>query len=79
MQGVSFHIMMKERAIRQQTRGWVRNREDGAVEALVQGREDQIQRMIRWAESGPPSAVVKRILLEKMEEYPWQVGFTIVY
>ena len=80
VQGVSFRVTLRERALRHQLSGWVRNREDGAVEALLHGREDRIRDIMRWAESGPPGATVKRVLFEKLKEgHPPQLGFEIVY
>lgn len=41
--------------------GWVRNRRDGAVEAAVQGEEEAVEALIRWAWQGPPAAQVAHI------------------
>jgi acylphosphatase len=41
--------------------GWVRNRHDGTVEAVVQGAEADVERFIEHASGGPPSATVTRI------------------
>ncbi|RSU72290.1 acylphosphatase [Sphingomonas sp. S-NIH.Pt3_0716] len=41
--------------------GWVRNRMDGSVEALVQGEADAVARFITLAQDGPPAAKVARI------------------
>ncbi|QCB38915.1 acylphosphatase [Sphingobium sp. PAMC28499] len=41
--------------------GWVRNRMDGSVEALVQGDADMIDRFVTLAQDGPPAANVARI------------------
>ncbi|WP_298016466.1 acylphosphatase [uncultured Parasphingopyxis sp.] len=41
--------------------GWVRNRLDGTVEAVVQGEADAVERMIALAQNGPPAANVDRI------------------
>jgi acylphosphatase len=80
VQGVSFRVTLRERAIRHQVRGWVKNREDGAVEAMLHGREDKIREVLRWAESGPPGAIVTHILSERVNDYhPPQVGFMIIY
>lgn len=41
--------------------GWVRNRSDGTVEAVVQGDRAPVERFIALARSGPPAARVERI------------------
>ena len=50
----------------QGVRGWVRNLDDGRVEALLQGPHDQVDRMLSWLHHGPPSARVD--LVEHQEE-----------
>lgn len=47
--------------------GWVRNRRDGTVEALVQGEEASVQRFIALAKDGPTHADVSRIDIEDAE------------
>jgi acylphosphatase len=52
--------------------GWVRNRADGSVEALVQGDEPSIERIIAWSHNGPPGASVTWVepkLIEAQQEY----------
>lgn len=41
--------------------GWVRNRLDGSVEALVAGDADSIERFIRACHDGPPAAEVEQV------------------
>lgn len=43
--------------------GWVRNRRDGTVEALVTGDPAQVDALIAWAEVGPPAARVTRVIV----------------
>jgi acylphosphatase len=47
--------------------GWVRNRRDGAVEAVVQGDESDVERFIALAREGPPAAQVERIDVSEAE------------
>lgn len=42
--------------------GWVRNRRDGTVEAVVAGDPAQVDALIAWAEIGPPAARVTRVV-----------------
>ena len=41
--------------------GWVRNRRDGSVEAVVQGPPAAVQALIDWAHQGPPRAQVNAV------------------
>lgn len=44
--------------------GWVRNREDGTVEALFVGAEPTVDEMLKRCHDGPPAAVVERVAVE---------------
>ncbi len=57
VQGVGFRFYMERKARELGVTGWVRNRRDGAVEAVVQGTAGAVESMIAWARRGPPSAV----------------------
>jgi acylphosphatase len=58
VQGVGFRFYMEHKAREHGISGWVRNRRDGTVEAMIQGRADAVEAMIRSAQSGPRGAVV---------------------
>jgi len=61
VQGVGFRWAMVGEARRLGVRGWVRNRRDGSVEAMVQGAADAVARLVDWANHGPPMAAVDRV------------------
>ncbi len=44
--------------------GWVRNREDGTVEALFVGPEAAVEAMLARCQDGPPAAAVERVETE---------------
>ena len=58
VQGVGYRDALRAEAERLGVRGWVRNRLDGSVEALLQGNHDSVKRLIDWARRGPPAARV---------------------
>jgi acylphosphatase len=47
--------------------GWVRNRADGTVEAVIQGDAGAVDALLRWAERGPEMAQVERVEKELAE------------
>jgi acylphosphatase len=77
VQGVSFRASMREEAARHRVDGWVRNTDDGSVEAVLQGDEDGVYRLVRWAEVGPPGAKVSSVVQERLDSYPRQTEFRI--
>ena len=61
VQGVGFRYAMVQEAERLGIAGWVRNRRDGTVEAVVQGSSAAVEAMRRWAERGPDGAAVTAV------------------
>ena len=58
VQGVWFRESMRQEAERLGVSGWVANRTDGSVEAVVHGTRDQVEAITRWARRGPEQAQV---------------------
>ncbi len=67
VQGVFFRDSMRREAQHLAVSGWVRNRMDGAVEALVQGDAAAVDAIVRWANRGPQMASVERVEIEAGE------------
>jgi len=65
VQGVGYRAWAIETAARLGVRGWVRNRRDGSVEALVIGEEDAVAAMIEACREGPFAARVTEIELSE--------------
>lgn len=61
VQGVGYRDAMRSEARRLGVTGWVRNRHDGSVEAVVQGPREAIDALLRWVHRGPPLAMVLRV------------------
>jgi len=68
VQGVWFRESCKRMAEEQGIVGWVRNREDGTVEAVFEGEARPVSVLVSWCRIGPPRADVVRI--EVFEETP---------
>ncbi len=75
VQGVGYRYAMIEAAHAQGVAGWVRNRRDGTVEALVQGDERAVERLLTWCRRGPPGARVTAIDPVALEADPALAGF----
>jgi acylphosphatase len=76
VQGVFFRDSMRERARAHGVAGWVRNRADGAVEAVLEGQGEAVDRVVRFASSGPPRASVSDVEVSE-EEPEGLTGFEI--
>jgi acylphosphatase len=61
VQGVGFRDALCGEAERRGLTGWVRNRRDGSVEAVLQGPVDAVEAAIAWARRGPPAARVAEV------------------
>jgi acylphosphatase len=59
VQGVAYRAFAADEAMR--LRGWVRNRKDGQVEALVEGDDAAVERFIEWCRRGSPAARVQSV------------------
>ncbi|OGP14206.1 MAG: acylphosphatase [Deltaproteobacteria bacterium GWA2_54_12] len=63
VQGVSFRASAVEAAKTAGVVGWVRNNPNGAVEAVLEGEEEKVNRLIKWCRTGPPMARVEKVNL----------------
>ena len=77
VQGVGFRWECAEEAERLGLHGWVRNRDDGTVEALAEGPADAVDQFVEWVREGPSYARVSRL---QITEEPVQGlrGFQVV-
>ena len=76
VQGVFFRDSTRRRAQQLGVAGWVSNRWDGAVEAVFEGENDTVERLVRFMHDGPRGADVERV--EVFEEEPEGIrGFNV--
>lgn len=68
VQGVGYRYYMKRAARELGIAGWVRNRSDGSVEAVVQGSAEQLDAIVAWARRGPPTALVAEVKVSERAE-----------
>ena len=72
VQGVWFRDSTRQEAQKLGITGWVRNKRDGSVEAVIEGMEEQVKKLVAWCHHGPPSASVRHVV-ENAE--PWRGEF----
>jgi acylphosphatase len=65
VQGVFYRSSSRRKALELGLTGWVRNLPDGRVEIVVEGEEDQVEKLIDWCRKGPPSADVKGLEIKQ--------------
>ena len=76
VQGVFFRDSTRERANAHGVAGWVSNRSDGAVEAVLEGPPNAVDRVLRFLQTGPPQADVDHV--DVSDEPPEGVsGFSV--
>jgi acylphosphatase len=68
VQGVFFRDSLRRLALQRGVSGWVVNRWDGAVEAVFEGNEEAVERLVDYCGKGPRGAHVARV--EVSEEEP---------
>lgn len=61
VQGVSFRASTQDQARRRAVVGWVKNLDDGRVEAVAQGTKEKVAELVAWCRKGPPAAKVEKL------------------
>jgi len=79
VQGVFFRQAFKVVARKNNVFGWVRNLQDGRVEAVLEGDDDSISHVIEWCHAGPANARVDDVSI-KDEDYTGEYSkFEVLY
>jgi acylphosphatase len=76
VQGVWFRAWTEKQAVALGLDGWVRNRDDGSVEALFSGDDAKVDQMIAACHDGPPASRVEDVLVVPGAEKP-RPGFNV--
>jgi acylphosphatase len=77
VQGVLFRDSCRKQATTHAVSGWVRNRADGAVEAVFEGEREAVETLTAWCRRGPRHAQVERV--DVAEEQPTgERGFEVL-
>jgi acylphosphatase len=64
VQGVSYRASTRDAAREAGVDGWVKNRDDGRVEAVFEGGESAVEEMVEWCQSGSSAAEVEDVEAE---------------
>ena len=80
VQGVGFRYLTQQEAVRLNLRGYAKNLDDGSVEVLACGNDEQVEKLLAWLKAGGPrSARVDKVLAEPHQpEQAWS-NFSIRY
>ena len=68
VQGVFYRATAKKMAEKLTLTGWIKNREDDDVEAMVTGSQQQVEEFISWCKKGPEKAEVDDVIVTQEQE-----------
>lgn len=77
VQGVGYRWSLAQEAHRLRLSGWVRNRLNGSVEALVSGAPETVQALIDWTKGGPALARADGAMVTAPNEERLAAGFEL--
>jgi len=76
VQGVFYRASARKIAFELGVTGWIKNTNEGSVEALVSGQTEAIEKFIDWCKKGPSRAVVAGVIVTREEDAVFK-GFVI--
>jgi len=68
VQGVFYRASAKEVAQELKLKGWIKNTDEGHVEAVITGPADALQQFIGWCRKGPSKARVDDVIVSEYED-----------
>jgi len=75
--GVGYRAWLEDEATEHGLSGWVRNRRDGTVEAVIAGQAEAVEAMIALCRKGPRSAIVASVEVSDFTG-PEPIGFAVL-
>ena len=79
VQGVAFRAYTRSVARQAETTGWVRNLQDGRVEAVIEGEPMNVDSVVKWCKTGPPSSRVEKVSVYDEQATGEFTDFEITY
>jgi len=77
VQGVYYRFAAKEEADKLGITGWVKYINEGRVEIMATGAEEQLEQFITWCHKGPEKAVVAQVIVTPLSEEKFE-GFSVI-
>jgi acylphosphatase len=78
VQGVFFRDSTRRQALDRGVAGWVRNRDDGSVEAVFEGPAEAVEELVEWCRTGPSRAQVEDMDVSLEREPDGLDGFQVL-
>ncbi len=78
VQAVFFRSFIRQNALDRGINGYVRNKGDGKVEAVFEGKDKDIDDMVKICKKGPPGAKVKSVQVKEERYLNEFLGFNVV-
>ena len=77
VQGINYRAECRREALRRGLSGWVRNLPDGAVQAVFEGEDAEVDSMVEWCRRGPASARVGNVEVSREAADGAERGFEL--
>jgi acylphosphatase len=78
VQGVGFRAFVQTEAERLGVRGWVRNRRDRSVEAVIAGASEAVGELLVRCGRGPPGSQVEEVSVDEEISEPFGQSFAVL-
>jgi len=79
VQGVFFRQSLKAKAIQNNIFGWVKNLQDGRVECILEGNEENIRILVNWTHTGPANSIVENVEVHNEKFDNEFIKFDVLY